>query len=64
MVVKGSVEETLFAYNGVSNLDRANYNFAAIDFPIQLLYKIEKKKNQQLLLGAGIIPGILIEVVD
>ena len=61
MVVKGSVEETLITYNGVSNPIRANYNFAAIDFPIQLLYKMETKKNQQLLLAAGIVPGILIE---
>ena len=61
IVVKGSVEEAEYTNNGSNLLLRSTYNFSAVDFPIQIVYKKDQNKNRQLLLGAGIIPGILIE---
>jgi hypothetical protein len=61
VVVKGGVEEGTYTSNGISEPYRTSYNFAAVDFPLLLLYRLKIKGEQQLLLGGGAVPGILIE---
>jgi hypothetical protein len=61
IVVKGGIEEATYLYNGMSDTFKGSYNFAAVDFPLQLVYKMIAKARQGLLLGGGFVPGILIE---
>lgn len=61
VVVKGGIEEATYLTNGMSDTFKGTYNFVAIDFPLQLLYRINTKGRQGLFMGGGFVPSILIE---
>jgi hypothetical protein len=61
LVVKGGTETGVDVYNGTSYPYSYSTNFAAVDFPLLLLYKTGATNEKGWLFGGGLVPGILIE---
>jgi hypothetical protein len=61
VVAKGGVENGLYHSGGIAETYRERKNFAAVDFPLLLLWQAGNKGGHGLQFGAGLVPGILIE---
>lgn len=61
MVIKGGVEEGTYTFDGTSSPYRQTNNFVGFDIPIQLLYKTKGSRAPRFILGAGLVPSLLIE---
>jgi hypothetical protein len=57
-VTKGAVESGTYTGNGLSHRYLTHFNFTAVDFPLDILYKMNGGKGH-FLLGGGIAPGLL-----
>jgi hypothetical protein len=61
VVAKGGVEKGLYHSGGITETYLEKRSFASVDFPLLLLWQGSKKAEQGLLVGAGLVPGILLE---
>jgi hypothetical protein len=59
-IKKGAKETGIYTGNGSSHRYFSQYNFTAVDLPLNLLYKM-KAGNGHLLMGGGLVPGILTD---
>src|SRR5215218_3913044 len=60
-VLKGSAYKGTFVYNGTSTSFDSKVNYPAVDFPVDLIYKIKMKGDQHIVFVAGVLPGFLFE---